>query len=224
MYIDDDSAGGNTFSVPQMQIDEGSLGQLMDMGFSMNGCKRALLAVGGTNVESAMNWIFEHNCDPDFNDPPEEHSSSISDAPAVDETIVDTLVTNLGCFTTDQVRFAVRECGGQADRAADWLFSHMDDLDGAIAALQSKQSSSAPSPLTSTQVEDGDGRYNLVGMISHIGKNTSSGHYVCHLKKDGQWVIFNDEKVALSESPPIPHAYMYLFKRTDTIDKPNASF
>ena len=224
VITDDDSAGGNTSSVPQIQIDEGSLGQLMDMGFSMNGCKRALLAVGGTNVESAMNWIFEHNCDPDFNDPPEEQSSSISDAPAVDETIVDTLVTNLGCFTTDQVRFAVRECGGQADRAADWLFSHMDDLDGAIAALQSKQSSSAPSPLTSTQVEDGDGRYNLVGMISHIGKNTSSGHYVCHLKKDGQWVIFNDEKVALSESPPIPHAYMYLFKRTDTIDKPNASF
>jgi ubiquitin carboxyl-terminal hydrolase 5/13 len=41
-------------------IDEGALGQLMDMGFTMNGCKRALMAVGGSNVEAAMNWVFEH--------------------------------------------------------------------------------------------------------------------------------------------------------------------
>jgi len=25
--------------------------------------------------------------------------------------------------------------------------------------------------------------YELVGFISHVGKNTSSGHYVCHVKK-----------------------------------------
>ena len=23
------------------------------------------------------------------------------------------------------------------------------------------------------------------------------GHYVCHLLKDGQWIIFNDEKVSI---------------------------
>jgi ubiquitin carboxyl-terminal hydrolase 5/13 len=52
-------------------------------------------------------------------------------------------------------------------------------------------------------------------MISHIGKNTGSGHYVAHLKKGGRWVIFNDEKVALSSSPPYMHAYLYLFERKD---------
>jgi ubiquitin carboxyl-terminal hydrolase 5/13 len=41
------------------EINEGALCQLMDMGFSMNGCKRALTAVGGSDVEAAMNWVFE---------------------------------------------------------------------------------------------------------------------------------------------------------------------
>ena len=35
------------------------------------------------------------------------------------------LVENLGCFTSDQVRAALKQTGGAADRAADWLFSHM---------------------------------------------------------------------------------------------------
>ena len=186
-----------------------------------------MTAVGGNNIEAAMTWIFEHNSDPDFNDPlPEESNNNAnanSDGPSVDEGIVSSLVANLGCFTADQVRAALKECGGQADRAADWLFSHMDDLDGAIAALQSKNS--APSnPSTPVALEDGDGRYTLVGMVSHIGKNTGSGHYVAHLKKNGKWVIFNDEKVALSETPPLPHAYLYLFQRSDCVGKPNASF
>jgi ubiquitin carboxyl-terminal hydrolase 5/13 len=114
---------------PIPAIDEGALGQLMDMGFNMNGCKRALMAVGGSNVDAAMNWVFEHNDDPDFNDPFPEGGIVAPTAPScdsnVDETVVMSLVENLGCFTADQVRAAVKHCSGAADRAADWLFSHM---------------------------------------------------------------------------------------------------
>ena len=100
-----------------------------------------------------------------------------------------------------------------------------DDLDGAIAALSSPKSKSedggvAPSnPSSSAPLEDGPGTYNLVGLISHIGGDTSHGHYVAHLKKGdgGGWVIFNDESVALSESPPFKHAYLYLYRRKDGI-------
>ncbi len=223
---DDATNAAAAAAASQPNIDEAAIAQLMDMGFSMNGCKRALLAVGGSSVESAMNWIFEHNTDPDFNDPiPDGSATTASNDAGVDEAIVSSLVANLGCFTAEQVRAALKECVGQADRAADWLFSHMDDLDGAIAALQNKQSDSKGSnSSTSVQVEDGDGKYNLVGMVSHIGKNTGSGHYVAHLKKDCKWVIFNDEKVALSEAPPKRHAYMYLFQRMDCTDDPNKSF
>jgi ubiquitin carboxyl-terminal hydrolase 5/13 len=177
--------------------------------------------------------------DPDFNDPVPDpaNAGGAGTAPAaasssgVDEGVVQSLVESLGCFSTDQVRAALKETGGAADRAADWLFSHVDDLDGAIAALESQRSGGDPNanaataPKPSRPLEDGPGRYVMKGMISHIGKNTGSGHYVAHLKKgnDG-WVIFNDEKVALSSNPPFPHAYLYLFQRKDTIESPSPDF
>ncbi len=214
----------------QPQISEVALSMLMDMGFGMNGCKRALTAVGGSDAEAAMNWIFEHNMDPDFNDPLPELSaaaSSKSDG-GVDETVVMSLVENLGMFTIDQVRAALTETNGAADRAADWLFSHMDDLDGAIARLQGGQaaSGSGDAAALKLELEDGEGKYEMVGMISHIGKNTGSGHYVAHIKKKdtGKWVIYNDEKVAISEKPPIQHAYLYLFQRSDTFGSPNPKY
>ena len=55
--------------------------------------------------------------------------------------------------------------------------------------------------------------YTLVGFISHIGKNTGSGHYVAHVKKDGRWVIFDDQKVAASDSPPLDLGYVYMYRR-----------
>jgi ubiquitin carboxyl-terminal hydrolase 5/13 len=146
----------------------------------------------------------------------------------VDEGVVQSLVENLGMFTADQVRAALKETGGASDRAADWLFSHMDDIDGAIAALNSASASTGTTTTTSTKVELEDseqGVYQLQGMVSHIGKNTGSGHYVAHLKdNDGRWVIFNDEKVALSSKPPLEHAYLYLYRRSNTVGAPMNNF
>jgi ubiquitin carboxyl-terminal hydrolase 5/13 len=89
-------------------------------------------------------------------------------------------------------------------------------------------------------MHDGSGEYELVGFVSHMGSNTACGHYVCHVKEVSElsefctalltcilclsnnnhtcvqkdrWVIFNDEKVAVSERPPIDLGYMYLFRR-----------
>ena len=64
----------------------------------------------------------------------------------------------------------------------------------------------------------------MIGTVSHIGKNTGSGHYVAHIKRGDKWVIFNDEKVAYCEGPPSEHAYMYFFQRTDTIGSPNPNY
>lgn len=217
-----------------ISVDESIVAMLTDMGFGRNGCLRALRATGGTDAEAATNWIFEHSADTDFNDPlpPEEGGDaapSTSGGGSVDETAVVSLVESLGMFSVEQVRAALEIFGGAGDRAADWLFSNMDDLDGAIAAQKSMMGNvggldnAAPAasaePDASRTLDDGPGQYDLVGLVSHIGKNTSSGHYVCHLLRpcpDGkgeQWVIYNDEKVAVSENPPIPHGYLYLFRR-----------
>ncbi|KAL7558852.1 hypothetical protein ACA910_003383 [Epithemia clementina (nom. ined.)] len=74
--------------------------------------------------------------------------------------------------------------------------------------------------------------YQLTGLISHIGKHTGSGHFVAHVLVPGQplssspppqWIIFNDEKVTESEHPPVKHAYLYLFQRTDTLGASSSS-
>mmetsp|Transcript_25258 Transcript_25258/g.58739 ORF Transcript_25258/g.58739 Transcript_25258/m.58739 type:complete len:508 (-) Transcript_25258:263-1786(-) len=226
--VPDDGDDDKPMTVAQLDgppaIEEGALSQLMDMGFSLNGSKRALIAVGGSDVQAAMTWVFEHNMDPDFNDPLPEPGSggpATSAASNVDEGVVMSLVESLGCFTIDQVRAALKETKGAADRAADWLFSHMDDLDGAIAALDKKEAPSTSTSAAPVQLEDGNGQYQMVGMVSHIGKHTGSGHYVAHLKRGDKWVIFNDEKVACSESPPFAHAYLYLYQRTPTTPSPH---
>ena len=71
-------------------------------------------------------------------------------------------------------------------------FVHFDlqVLSGASSGAGATSTTSA-----GVQSDDGEGKYSLIGIISHLGKNTDHGHYVCHLKKDGQWLLFNDEKV-----------------------------
>lgn len=45
-----------------------------------------------------------------------------------------------------------------------------------------------------------------------MGTSAQSGHYVCHILKDGKWVIYNDRKVALSKNPPLNLGYMYFYE------------
>ena len=80
------------------------------------------------------------------------------------------------------------------ERAADWLFSHADDLDGAAAAVNGTGQAVA----SKVENDDGLGEYELFGFVSHIGKHTSHGHYVCHMRRGegGSWVIFDDSKAA----------------------------
>ena len=60
-----------------------------------------------------------------------------------------------------------------------------------------------------------NGEYQLIGFISHVGKSTGSGHYVCHILKnvngEMKWVIHNDRKIAVSQNPPKAHGYLYLY-------------
>ena len=125
----------------QPEISEAALSQLMDMGFGMNGCKRALMKVGGSDTEAAMNWIFEHSMDPDFNDPIPENDGGAApqSGGGVDDAVVMSLVESLGCFTIDQVRVALQETNGAADRAADWLFSHMVRAVGSLIEVVTRR-------------------------------------------------------------------------------------
>lgn len=201
-------------------IDETVVAQLLSMGFSENGCRRAAQAAGA-NVEAASEWIFAHMEDADFNDPlPEPGAAAPSGEAEVNpETLM--MLTSMG-FSEAQVIPVLKHTNGDAERAADWLFSHSDDLDGSIAALSGDAAAASSTPSGSgPRLDDGPGVYKLRGFVSHVGRNTGSGHYVAHIRKhipslgEERWVIFNDQSVALSERPPREHAYLYLYERAD---------
>ena len=60
--------------------------------------------------------------------------------------------------------------------------------------------------------EENGSLYNMYGFITHLGKNTDHGHYVCHIRQEGnKWTYFNDSKVTLWEEPPIKKGYIYFY-------------
>jgi ubiquitin carboxyl-terminal hydrolase 5/13 len=204
--------------------DETIVAQLVSMGFSENGAKRAALAVSNANAEAATEWVFAHMGDSDFNDPLPA-ASAPGAAPAAPATVDPEALSMLGAmgFGERQATAAMRATGGSIERAADWLFSHSDDIERAVAAeLGELGEETAPTAAGNgagagggESGDDGRGVYDLVGFVSHMGSNTSCGHYVCHIKKEGRWVLHNDRKVAASEATPLDLGYIYFFRRRD---------
>ncbi|XP_041377545.1 LOW QUALITY PROTEIN: ubiquitin carboxyl-terminal hydrolase 5-like [Gigantopelta aegis] len=192
---------------PAIQIDESTVKQLVDMGFARNGCCRAVFHTKNSGAEVALNWIMEHMGDPDFSDPfvlPSGTKSGEANFQPNEEALLN--IMSMG-FNKDQATKALKSTNNNVERAVDWIFSHADELE---QPMETEEQSTE----TGRQAyRDGSGKYKLVAFISHMGTSTNVGHYVCHILKDGKWVIFNDEKVALSEHPPRDLAYLYLYQR-----------
>jgi ubiquitin carboxyl-terminal hydrolase 5/13 len=193
--------------------DETLVLQLMSMGFSENGCKRAAIATSNADVETSMNWIFEHMEDPDFNEP---ISASVAPTAVSNDASSEMIeiISSMG-YTAEQAKAALKATDNNLERAADWIFSHMDDLDQAVREVNNAATNEVVSTSASSSLPvglDGNGKYSLLGFISHIGKNTDSGHYVSHIKKDGEWRLFNDEKVAVSTKPPLELGFIYFYR------------
>lgn len=128
----------------------------------------------------------------------------------VDEMLLAT-VLSMG-FDQKAATFALQRNGMSVEKAIEYLFSGVD-VEAEIAAEESsKAAAAAASPSTFT---DGNGRYRLFAMISHIGAAAKTGHYVCHIKEEatGKWLLFNDEKVGISNAPPFALASLYFFER-----------
>lgn len=118
-------------------------------------------------------------------------------------------------FSRAHATRALSTTNNNIEAALDWATNNPEN-DSTLDSLAASLPQSPPST-TSSKVKhfrDGNGKYRLVAFISHIGNQTSCGHYVAHILKDKRWVIFNDETVAVSEHPPKDLAYLYLYKRT----------
>ncbi|KAH8062796.1 hypothetical protein JL721_8704 [Aureococcus anophagefferens] len=177
--LPDDDEGPAAARPAALVPDEAILAQLLSMGFDENGCKRACVATKNAGAEAATEWVFSHMGDPDFALP----LARAAGGDAVDPAAVEQL-SAMG-FTARQAEGALKACDGSTERAADWIFSHMDDLDGAVEAALAAPAGGAPAPPApgADDMDDGDAVYELKGLVSHIGANTACGHYVAHLRE-----------------------------------------
>ncbi|XP_043846709.1 ubiquitin carboxyl-terminal hydrolase 13 isoform X1 [Dromiciops gliroides] len=212
------------------EIDESSVMQLAEMGFPLEACRKAVYYTGNMGSEVAFNWIIGHMEEPDFAEPlclPGFGGSLTMGATAFGAIGLDNhppeeivaIITSMG-FQRNQAIQALKATNNNLERALDWIFSHPElDEDTEFVAHMMEMENNANANIISEskpdgpRVKDGSGRYELFGFISHMGPSTMSGHYVCHIKKEGRWVIYNDHKVCASERPPKDLGYMYFYHR-----------
>lgn len=175
-----------------------------EFGYGENASRRAVIMTDNQGLEAATNWLLEHDADADFNEPIQPESGGNGQL----KVMVDSLVEMYGGhFSEGRVRTALKENHNNMEAAADWLISNPN-------CPETSSSGNGQKIVDNSQFRDGTGQYRLIGFITHLGASTHCGHYVCHLLKDGKWLIFNDEKVAISAQPPREFAYLYLYQRS----------
>jgi ubiquitin carboxyl-terminal hydrolase 5/13 len=182
-------------------VDETVLMELVGMGFPLAKCKKAIIETGNTGSEAAMNWIFEH-----MDDVVEDgiiQNEGLNQASSVSPESIQMLVD--AGFSKEKATLALKETGGDVERAFDWILSHPDNVEGAA---------------NSTDLEGSAGltKYNLVAFISHKGPSVHCGHYIAHVKDTtGRWIMFNDERVVVADPQPpaaaAEKAYVYIYQR-----------
>lgn len=127
------------------------------------------------------------------------------------------VVMSMG-FTSKHAVFALKKNGGNVEQAVNYLLC--ENVDEALSRLENEESApcgSVGSVQENSKVfTDGNEKYNLVGMISHIGASAKTGHYVCHIRdpETNDWLLFNDEKVGKSLNPPFSLGSLYFFSRS----------
>lgn len=174
-------------------IDQSLLNELLSFGFGENQAKNALVATDNASLEIATNWIIENMDNPAAHEPlPQQSGSNDGINP---ESVA--YLESMG-FTSKQAKNALKNCNSDVERAVDYLFSHPED---------EMEIESAPEVVG----EDGPSNYQLHGVVTHLGASVHSGHYVAHIFKNNECVLYNDIKVAASSDPPLGKGYIYFF-------------
>ncbi|ORX68746.1 ubiquitinyl hydrolase [Linderina pennispora] len=167
------------------------IAQLESMGFPRVRCIKALKSTG--DVEAALNWIFEHMDDPDIDEQP-------ASAQAADPASVEMLMA-MG-FARDRVERALKDTGGDAERALDRLLTAPEEQAGGGEGL-----------------DDVTSDFELTAFVSHKGSSVHCGHYIASARHGlgaaAKWHLFNDEKVVEQPEPQPEQGYVYFFTRTD---------
>ncbi|EIE79390.1 hypothetical protein RO3G_04095 [Rhizopus delemar RA 99-880] len=161
-----------------------------------------------------------------------EESSSTTESIAFNQDDIEQLMA-MG-FSENRCKRALLNTGHNgAEVAMNWMFEHMEDpdIDDPLPTESSGQTESpaenqilmlqdmgftaaqAKKALRETVSATPPFNYQLDSFVSHKGTSVHCGHYVSHVYKNNEWVLFNDNKVAVTPNPPVGEAYLYFLRQ-----------
>lgn len=153
-------------------MDEGVINQLVDMGFPVEACKRAIFFTKNTGLEPATQWIMEHISDDDFGDPFVVPGTGTVPAFVADPNGLE-MLCGMG-FTVSQATKALKESNNNIERAADLIFSQQDEIANLdVAAMLDNEPAvgggggNAAEGAAQKRTRDGDSR-KWLSINSHI--------------------------------------------------------
>ena len=167
----------NTGSSSIFTPNEMALAQLEGMGFPRTRCEKALHATGNGDADTAMNWLFAHMEDPDIDDPldlglPSGASDTV--VAANPESIEMLGAMGIGA---PQARKALKETGGDVNRALDWVFSHPDDQ-GDFEEGPSTNSHAAEEQKAMAGNAELPASFRLQSIVCHKGASIHAGSVI----------------------------------------------
>lgn len=155
---------------PAFVADAAAVAQLEAMGFPRNRAEKALHATGNSDANAAMEWLFAHLDDADI-DAPLDLGSGSGDAGRADPEKIEMLGA-MG-FGAPQAKKALKETGGDVERAVEWLFNHPDDQ-GILEDENSGETAEAShkEPAGSATLP---ARFQLQSIVCHKGTSIHAG-------------------------------------------------
>lgn len=153
---------------PAFVPDAAAIAQLEAMGFPRIRCERALHATGNSDANAAMEWLFGHMEDPDI-DAPLDLGGPASAATADPEKIE--MLGAMG-FGAPQAKKALKETGGDVERAVEWLFSHPDDQ-GIFEGTDDGAPTSEPQTPAGSAILPA--KFQLQSIVCHKGTSIHAG-------------------------------------------------
>lgn len=157
-------------AAPAFVPNEAGLAMLEAMGFPRVRCEKALHATGNSDGNAAMEWLFQHMEDPDIDVPLDLSGAAAggNNSGASAEQIE--MLGAMG-FGEAQAKKALKETGGDMERAVEWLFSHPDD-----PGLTEGDADDTPTPAAGPSGSAAlPAQFQLQSIVCHKGTSIHAG-------------------------------------------------
>ena len=188
---------------------------LLQCGIPELGAKWGLF-LNNNDPEIAMAWYCENTDNPEYKKPLPKIKVKKSDKKNDElEGVNMSSLENMIAMGFDKKKsiIALKKTNNNIDAALELIYTNPnleDENQNDKMDLVEDEKDNGP-------LNEGNGNfYDMYAYLTHLGKNTDHGHYVCHIRqKDNKWTYFNDSRVTLWEDPPIKKGYIYFYRNKD---------